>query len=136
MTNTTAELETRIEQMVAEHVAAVRKAAQAAVERAFAGAGAGASVAAPSVVTPSRPRIARTAAKRRTGTELSALGERFFEALSRKPGETMAVLSAEVGASPVELQRAVARLREANRIRTIGERSQMRYFPLLANASS
>ena len=40
MTNTTAELETRIEQMVAEHVAAVRKAAQAAVERAFAGASA------------------------------------------------------------------------------------------------
>jgi len=34
MTNTTAELETRIEQMVNEHVAAVRKAAQAAVERA------------------------------------------------------------------------------------------------------
>jgi hypothetical protein len=134
MTNTTAELETRIEQMVAEHVAAVRKAAQSAVERAFAGAGAG--VAAPSVVTASRPRIARTAAKRRTGTERSALGERFFEALSRKPGETMAVLSAEVGASPVELQRAVARLREANRVRTIGERLQMRYFPLSANASS
>jgi hypothetical protein len=38
MTNTTAELETRIEQMVAEHVPAVRKAAQAAVERAFTGA--------------------------------------------------------------------------------------------------
>lgn len=133
MTNTTAELETRIEQMVAEHVAAVRKAAQAAVERAFAGASA--SVAAPSVA-PSRPRVRRAAGKRRTGTELSALGERFFEALSRKPGETIAALSAEVGASPVELQRAVARLREANRVRTIGERSQMRYFPLSANASS
>jgi hypothetical protein len=131
MTNTTAELETRIEQMVAEHVAAVRKAAQAAVERAFAGA----SVAAPTVA-PSRPRVARAAGKRRTGTELLALGERFFEALTRKPGETMAVLSAEVGASPVDLQRAVARLREANRVRTIGERSQMRYFPLSANASS
>ena len=129
MTNTTAELETRIEQMVAEHVAAVRKAAQATVERAFAGAGA-------SVAAPSRPRVARAAGKRRTGTELLALGERFFEALSRKPGETMAVLSAEVGASPVELQLAVARLREANRVRTIGERSQMRYFPLSASASS
>ena len=131
MTNTTAELETRIEQMVAEHVAAVRKAAQAAVERAFAGSSS--SVAAPAVA---RPRVARAAGKRRTGTELSALGERFFEALSRKPGETMAVLSAEVGASPVELQRAVARLKEANRVRTIGERSQMRYFPLSASASS
>jgi hypothetical protein len=133
MTNTTAELETRIEQMVAEHVAAVRKAAQAAVERAFAGASA--SVAAPTAA-PSRPRVARAAGKRRTGTELLALGERFFEVLSRKPGETMAVLSAEAGASPVELQRAVARLREANRVRTIGERSQMRYFPLSVNASS
>jgi hypothetical protein len=131
MTNTTADLETRIEQMVAEHVAAVRKAAQAAVERAFAGASA--CVAAPTVA-PSRPRVAREAGKRRTGTELLALGERFFEALSRKPGETMAVLSAEVGVSPVELQRAVARLREANRVRTIGERSQMRYFPLSASA--
>jgi phage shock protein A len=90
MTNTTAELETRIEQMVAEHVAAVRKAAQAAVERAFSGASA--SVAAPTVAR-SRPRVAQAASKRRTGTELSALGERFFEALSRKPGETMAVLS-------------------------------------------
>ena len=71
MTNTTAELETRIEQTVAEHVAAVRKAAQATVERAFAGAGA-------SVAAPSRPRVARAAGKRRTGTELLALGERFF----------------------------------------------------------
>ena len=133
MTNTTAELEKRIEQMVAEHVSAVRKAAQAAVERAFTGANT--SAAAPTIA-PSRPRAARATGKRRTGTELLALGERFFEALSRKPGETMAVLSAEVGASPVELQRAVARLREANRVRTIGERSQMRYFPLSASASS
>jgi hypothetical protein len=37
MTNTT-ELEKQIEQMVAAHVAALRKAAQGAVERAFAAA--------------------------------------------------------------------------------------------------
>jgi len=36
MTNTTAELERQIEQMVAAHVAALRKGAQGAVERAFA----------------------------------------------------------------------------------------------------
>ena len=63
MTNTTAELETRIERVVAEHVAAVRKAAQAAVERAFLGAST--NVVAPTVA-PSRPRIARPAGKRRT----------------------------------------------------------------------
>jgi hypothetical protein len=128
MTNTTTELERQIEQMVAAHVAALRKAAQDAVERAFAAAG----TAAPTVVA-SRPRAARAASKRRGGAELSALGERFFEALSRKPGETMVVLSAEVGVSPQELHRAVSRLREAGRVKTVGERSAMRYFPLSAS---
>ena len=132
MTNTTAELERLIEQMVAAHVAALRKAAQGAVERAFAVAGAAAAPA----VAPSRPPVARAAGKPRAKSELSALGERFFEVLSRKPGETMGVLSAEVGASPVELHRAVARLREAGRVRTIGGRSQTQYFPLSASASS
>jgi hypothetical protein len=127
MTNTTTELERQIEQMVAAHVAALRKAAQGAVERAFAAA----SAATPTVAA-ARPRAARAISKRRAGAELSALGERFFEALSRKPGETMVVLSAEVGASPRELQRAVARLRDAGRVRTVGERSAMRYFPLSA----
>jgi hypothetical protein len=129
MTNTV-ELEKQIEEMVAAHVASLRKSAQSAVERAFAAA----SAPAPTVA-PSRPRAARVAGKRRAGSELLALGERFFEVLSRKPGETMAKLSAEVGASPVELHRAVARLREAGRVRTIGERSRMRYFPLSASAA-
>jgi acyl-CoA reductase-like NAD-dependent aldehyde dehydrogenase len=131
MTNTTSELERQIEQMVAAHVAALRKSAQGAVERAFAAASATAAT-----VMPSRPRAARAASKRRAGAELSALGERFFEALSRKPGETMLVLSAEVSASPRELHRAVARLREAGRVKTVGERSAMRYFPLAGSASS
>ena len=131
MTNTTSELERQIEQMVAAHVAALRKAAQVAVERAFAAA----SVTTPTVAS-SRPRAARAASKRRAGAELSALGERFFEALSRRPGETMVVLSAEVGASPQELHRAVGRLRAAGRVKTVGERSAMRYFPTAANVAS
>lgn len=130
MTNTTTELERQIEQMVAAHVAALRKAAQDAVERAFAAA----RTAAPTMVASSRPRAARAASKRRGDAELAALGERFYEVLSRKPGETMVVLSAEVGASPQELHRAVARLREAGRVKTVGERSAMRYFPLPASA--
>ena len=70
MTNTTSELERQTEQMVA----ALRKAAQGAVERAFAAAGASAPT-----VAPSRTRAARATSKRRAGAELSALGERFFE---------------------------------------------------------
>jgi hypothetical protein len=131
MTNTTSELERQIEQMVAAHVAALRKTAQGAVERAFAAA----SGTAPAV-TASRPRAARAASKRRGVSELSALGERFFEVLRRKPGETMVVLSAELGVSPRELQRAVARLRKGGRVKTVGERAAMRYFPQAASATS
>jgi acyl-CoA reductase-like NAD-dependent aldehyde dehydrogenase len=131
MTHMTAELERQIEQMVSAHVAALRRAAQGAVERAFAAASATVPAEAPS-----RPRASRGASRRRAGSELSALGERFFEALSRKPGETMLVLSAEVGASPRELHRAVARLRESGRVRTIGSRSQTRYFPLAVREAS
>lgn len=129
MTNT-AELEKQIEAMVAAHVASLRKAAQSAVERAFA-----AAMSPATTVAPSPPRAVRVMGKRRAGSELLALGERFFEVLMRKPGETMAVLSAEVGASPAELHRAVSRLRESGRVRTIGDRSRMRYFPLSVSAS-
>lgn len=129
MTNTNEELVHRIEQMIAEHIAATRKAAQAAVERAFASA---------RVLPPAPARAARTRApgKRRGGKELAALGERFVLALSSKPGETMAVLATEVGASPRELHRAVAHLKQAGRVRAVGERSQTRYFPLMANGAA
>ena len=103
MTKTT-ELEERIEQMVAAEIAALRRAAQGAVERAFAAG----SAAAPTVA-PSRRQVVRAPGKRRAGSELSALGERFLEVLIQRPGETMVVLSAEIGATPRELHRAVAR---------------------------
>ena len=112
-----------------EHIAATRKAAQAAVERAFASAG---TVPA----APARSARTRTPGKRRGGKELAALGERFFVALRSKPGETMAVLAAEVGASPRELHRAVSHLKQAGRVRAVGERTQTRYFPLMANGAA
>jgi hypothetical protein len=132
MTNTNEDLARRIEEMVAEHIASTRKAAQIAVERAFASAG-----------TQARPptsaaRAVRTRAsgKRRASTELEKLSEQFMGAVTRKPGETMTVLAADVGASARELHRAVSRLKQAGRVRTIGERSQTRYFPLAANGTS
>jgi hypothetical protein len=130
MTSTNEDLTKRIEQMIAEHIAATRKAAQIAVERAFMSAG-GQST---------RPTIARSVrtrapGKRRASTELEALGERFLGAVNRKPGETMTVLAADVGASARELHRAISRLKQAGRVRTVGERSQMRYFPLVANGA-
>jgi hypothetical protein len=130
MTNTNEDLGKRIEQMIAEHIAATRKVAQEAVERALAASGTTPPVAA-------RPTRARAGGsrKRRGAAELTALGERFYRALCSKPGEMMAVLSADVGATPRELHRAVAGLKQAGRVRTVGQRAHTRYFPL-ANSSA
>jgi hypothetical protein len=132
MTNTNDDLGARIEQMIAEHIAVTREAVQAAMERAFAKAGAGAEPPAAAA------RVVRTRApgKRRGGAELAALGDRFLRAVSSKPGETMTVLAAEVESSPRELHRAVAHLRQAGRVRAIGQRSQTRYFPLSPSGAS
>lgn len=59
-----------------------------------------------------------------------ALGERFYGVLCSRPGETMAVLAAEVGASAKELHRAVVRLKQVGRVRAVGQRAHTRYFPL------
>ena len=128
MTNTNGDLGKKIEQLIAEHIAATRKVAQEAMERAFASSRA---VPAPAA----QPIRVRQNGKRRAAADLAALGERFYGALCSKPGETMAVLAAEVGTSAQELQRAVARLKQAGRVRAVGQRSQTRYFPL-ANSSA
>jgi predicted Zn-dependent protease len=130
MMNTNEDLGKRIEQLVAEHIAATRKVAREAVERALAASGVAPSVSA-------QPTRARTAGngKRRGAAELMALGERFYRVLCSKPGETMSVLAADVGATPRELHRAVAGLKEAGRVRSVGERSKTVYCPL-ANSSA
>ena len=130
MTNTNEDLGKQIERLVAEHIAATRKVAQQAVERALAASGAAPTVAA------RRTRVGvEGSGKRRGAAELAALGERFYRALCSKPGETMAVLAADVGTSPRELHRAVAGLKQAERVRAVGERAHTRYFPL-ANSSA
>lgn len=131
MTNTNEDLGKQIERLVAEHIAATRKVAQQAVERALAASG-----GAPMVATARPARVrAEPSGKRRGVAELAALGERFYRALCSKPGETMAVLAADVGATPRELHRAVAGLKQAGRVRAVGQRAHTRYFPL-ANSSA
>jgi len=49
--------------------------------------------------------------------------------------QTMAVLAADLGATPRELHRAVAGLKQAGRVRAVGQRAHTRYFPL-ANSSA
>jgi hypothetical protein len=130
MSNTTTaqDLGQRIEQMIQEHIAASRACALQAVARAFA------SEAATRLPGASPARRTRAApGKRRASADIAALGERFYEAVCAKPGERMAVLSGDVGASARELNRSVQLLRHAGRIRSVGSRHQTRYFPLASS---
>jgi hypothetical protein len=121
------DLAKQIEDLVQQHVAALRAAAAAAVTRAFE-AGPHEAARASTPTTSACPRT--KAAPRRAPEELTALGERFYAALCRRPGETMMTLAPEVGASSQVLQVAVARLRRSGRVRAIGTRQQTRYYPM------
>ena len=116
-------LSRQIEQVIQQYIATSYKTAAAAVEQAFA------SVIAARVVVPRASRPVPNA-RRRGPTEIAALGERFREVVGARPGETMSVLAAEVGASARELSRPVAQLKRAGQIRSVGQRHLTRYFPL------
>lgn len=128
MTKQNDDLIEEIEELVREHLDATRRAAAAAVERAFSLSPATPRVHAKSGTTPRAPHGRRSAA------ELSALGERLLEAVCAHPGETMAVLAPKLGKTPRELQRPMAVLKRAERVRSVGQRHLTRYFPTVARA--
>jgi DNA-binding Lrp family transcriptional regulator len=131
MANTTSnqELGERIERLVQEHIVASRRAAQEAVERAFAS----------TTRVPVRARReVRTSAvgKRRTPAEMAALAEQLLQAVCVNPGETIAVIAAQVGASARELHRPMSLLKREGRVRSVGARSSTRYFPMTNGAAA
>lgn len=73
--------------------------------------------------------------QRRSADEIEAFAERLFAAVHAAPGETMAVLAPRLGLSAKELQRPASRLKDAGQIRTVGERSRMRYYPMARSAA-
>lgn len=129
MTTTSVEqLEQEIERLVRAHVAACRRAAEAAVARGFGGS---APTAKKTPATSSRRSRASGTGRRRTATEMEAVAERLYEAVCARPGETMAVLAPYVGATSAQLSRPANRLKKLGRLRSIGSRHQTRYFPLV-----
>lgn len=127
------DLSKQIEDLVRQHVDALRASAAAAVARAFA------TVSPPLLARAgTQPRLVRPqkqAGPRRGPAELIALGERFYAVLCQQPGETMTTLAPQVGVAPRVLQVAVGRLRRTGRVRVIGKKQQMRYYPMATSAS-
>ncbi len=67
---------------------------------------------------------------------MARLGERLYETVCAKPGETMAVLAADLGATPRELWRPMSQLKRDGRVRSVGARSFTRYFPMANEAAA
>lgn len=129
MTNPNQTLSEQIEQLVREHIEASRRVAAEAIERAFS-----------PVSSSSRTTVARATTRvvgnRRTSTEVAALGDRLYEAVCAQPGETMSVLGPELGKTPRELHLPMTQLKQAGRVRSVGQRHQTRYFPAVVRATA
>jgi hypothetical protein len=133
MTNTTSNqaLADRIERLVQEHIAASRKSAEEAVERAFASAAGARRVGA------ARQVANRSGGgKRRAAAEVAEVGERLYRAVCAKPGAGMTVLAAALGATARELHRPMTLLKRAGRVRSAGVRHLTRYFPTTNDATA
>jgi hypothetical protein len=125
-TSTIEQLEKQIERLIREHIAACRLKAAQAVERAFASA------------TPRAMRTSsgsRTVSRRRASDEISALGDRLYQAVCAQPGSVMATLAPVVGATARELNLPARLLKRMGRVRSVGERQATRYFPMLSKST-
>jgi len=67
--------------------------------------------------------------KRRTAAQLGQTCEQLCALVRARPGESIVMLAEEMGESAMSLQRPMAKLRAEGRVRSVGERHMMRYFP-------
>ena len=123
------QLQSEIERLVRAHVAAQRASATAAVERGFSSAAA--PVPKAKAISPSPLSWGR----RRPPAEVAGIAERLYEAVRVHPGETMKVISADVGESALALSRPMQHLKLAGRVRSAGQRSLTRYFPMSSKSA-
>jgi predicted Zn-dependent protease len=123
-------LSAQIEQLVRAHIEATRREAAQALERAFLTT----TTTARAAAAPQKP--SRKSSGRRTREELLALRERLYEVVCAQPGETMMVLAPSMGATAVELERPMSALRRAGRVRSVGQRHLMRYYPTVSGSKS
>lgn len=118
-------LERQIEELVRAHLESCRKAAAAAVDRAFAAATRGATTV--KRQASKAPRVQRPP---RSPEELARLEDELYAAVCETPGETMSVLAARLGMTSSRLEVPSKRLKRAGRVRTVGQRNGARYFPM------
>lgn len=125
--STPEQLANAIESLVTSYIDEVRQAAQQAIER---------SLCRPVAVRrqlkasgSQRSPASESSIKRRTTAQLDQTCEKLCTLVRARPGESIVVLAEELGESALTLQRPMAKLRAEGRVRSVGERHMMRYFP-------
>jgi hypothetical protein len=122
-------IEASVEALIQQQVAAYEAQLREALARTLATPRGGSSRRAASAPKAARKRSA-VPTRRRAPEELEALVERFFAAVEAAPGETMMTHAAKLGLRTRELEQPLLRLRQAGRIRSVGERNRTRYYPM------
>lgn len=128
------QLATAIESLVASYLDEVRHVAQEALQRSLYGQ----TVArrASKDKSDRSPAAPKPETKRRTAAQLDATCEQLCELVRARPGESIVTLAEKMGVPASALQRPMAKLRVESRVRTVGQRHLMRYFPAVVRATA
>ena len=127
------QLANAIESLVASYLDEVRHVAQEALQRSLRRQ---AVAGRPAKATDRRSQATQPETKRRTAAELDAMCEQLCALVRARPGESIVILAEEMGMPASTLQRPMAKLRSEGRVRIVGERHLMRYFPAVTRAAT
>jgi hypothetical protein len=129
---TTAELASAIESLVATYMDGVREAAEQALARGLVRQEVSRR---PSKAQGARVVEAKSSSGRRGVSALDEACQALGDAVRARPGLSIVELAEQLGASAQELQLPMKKLRADGRVRTVGQRHLMRYFPAVARGS-
>ena len=113
--------------MVGDVLVLLRQAANDAVNNALSGTAA--TVGAGTGQKRSKRRVSKPQA-RRSPEEITKLCERLYQKIDENPGQGMAAYAEALAVGARDLGVVVRRLKKGGRVRTVGERDRMRYFPM------
>jgi len=121
-------IEERVEQLVRDVMNELRSTAMAALSNALSSQGK-LSPEAPKPSKGTRKRKGVTAPKR-SEAQLEEIADKLYRAIEDDPGDTMLSYQGKLGMSQKELAVPLRRLKDAGRVRKVGERSDTTYFPM------
>jgi len=127
------QLATQIRTLVDDYVREAERAAVDAVAAAFSS-----PRSAPRKASKAKPATTtlRRQGPRRTSEQLAELADGLADVIAEHPGESMAVFARQLDVSVRDLHRPMKMLKNAGRIRSVGERHLTRYFPAMRARAS